>query len=290
MKKIVLLAAILSTITTLSAQQVVEDNFSQLRLSFGTPELATGDISLCGNKYLRISMPGYIAGGEVGMPEVPVSTNMLTIPFCSDIEVIVDNAVYDTVDFGTATMLLPMQPSRCKSDRSEPTVVINSEAYATDAFVGGPLVKVEVAGIARDRRLAQLTYSPVSVNPVTGKAVVCRKAEVTVRYINSDQTATEEHFRRYHTQAFSAGTTLNTLFSRKDLSSTTAPIRMVIMAPSSLRCKRLETFANWKRKQGMIVDMLYPDEQNLNTNGSMATYLKSLYTNATAEAPAPTGK
>ena len=288
MKKIVLFAAVLSAVTTLCAQQVVEDSFTQLRVSFGTPELATGDISLCGSKYLQLTMPGYIAGGEVGMPEVPVSNNMLTIPFCSDIEVIVDEAVYDTVDLGTATPLLPRQPSRSKSDRSEPTVTINSAAYATNAFFGSPLAKVEVAGIARDRRLAMLTFSPVSVNPVTGKAVVCRKAEVTVRYINPDQAATEEHFRRYHTPAFSAGSTLNTLFSTKGLSTTSLPIRMIIMAPSSLRCRRLETFANWKRTQGMLVDVVYTDEQGLNTNTAMANYLKGLYNNATEAAPAPT--
>lgn len=288
MKKIVLFAAILSTVTTLCAQQVVEDNFSQLRLSFGTPELSTGDVALCGDKYLQLTMPGYVAGGEVGMPEVPVSTSMLTIPFCSDIEVIVDEAYYDTVDLGTATTLLPLQPSRSKSDRSEPVVIKNNEAYATNAFVGGPLAKVEVAGIARDRRLATLTFAPVSVNPVTGKAVVCRKAEITVRYVNPDRAATEEHFRRYHTNAFSAGSTLNMLFSTKDISSTSAPIRMIIMAPSSLRCQRLETFANWKRTQGMLVDVVYTDEQGLGTNTAMANYLKGLYNNATATAPAPT--
>lgn len=289
MKKTIFpLALLLVASLTAGAQQVVEDNFSFLRLSFGSPELEMADVSLCGDKYLQLSIPGYIAGGEVGMPQLPVSTSMLTIPFCSDVEVVVDQVVYDTVDLGTTMTVLPLQPSRCKSDRSEPTVVINSAAYSSDAFIGGPLAKVEVAGIARDRRLAQLTISPVSVNPVTGKAVICRKAEITVRYVNPDQAATEEHFRRYHTQAFSAGTTLNTLFSTKDISSTAAPIRMVIVSPSSLRCQRLETFAKWKRTQGMMVDLIYTDEQGLTTNTAIANYLKGLYNNATAAAPAPT--
>ncbi len=287
MKKIVLFAALLSTITTLCAQQVVEDNFSQLRLSFGTPELATGDVTLCGDKYLQLSMPGYIPGGEVGSPAVPVSSSLLTIPFCSSVEVTVENAVYDTVHLGTATTMMPMQPSRSKSDRSEPVVHINSEVYSTDAFYGLPLASVEVVGIARDRRLAQLVFAPVKVNPVSGDAVVCVKADVIVRYVGVDQAATEEHFRRYHTPAFSAGETLNTLFDTKDASDAT-PIRMVILTPSSLKCKRLNAFADWKRTQGMMVDIVVTDEQGLSTNTAMANYLKGLYTNATAAAPAPT--
>ncbi len=289
MKKIILsLSLLLFMSLASSAQYVVEDSFSRLRLSFDTPDMTVGEVSLCGDKYLQLEMPGFIAGGEVGMPQLPVSTSMLTVPFCSDIEVDVEWAVYDTVDLGVAMQLAPLQPSRCKSDRSEPTVVINRDAYATDAFIGAPLAKVEVAGIARDRRLAQLVFSPVSVNPVTGKAVVCRKADITLRYVGVDSVATVEHFRRYHTQAFSAGTTLNTLFSPKDISSTSAPVRMVILSPSSLRCHRLDVFADWKRTQGLLVDVVYTDEQGLSSNTAIANYLKGLYNNATAAAPAPT--
>ena len=287
MKKIVLFAVILSAITTLGAQQVVEDNFSQLRLSFGVPELATGEVGLCGDKYLQLSMPGFIAGGEVGNPEVPVSTSLLTIPFCSAVEVTVESAYYDTVHLGSSLLPLPLQPSRSKSDRSEPVVHINREVYAADAFCGLPLASVEVIGIARDRRLAQLVFSPVSVNPVSGDVVVCRKADIKVRYIDADSAATVEHYNRYHTQAFSAGNTINTLLDTKGVSSA-MPIRMVILTPSSLKCNRLESFANWKRTQGMLVDIVVTDERGLNTSTAIANYLKDLYTNATAAAPAPT--
>lgn len=287
MKKIVLFAVVLSAITTLGAQQVMEDNFSHLRLSFGVPDLETVEVGLCGGKYLQLSMPGFIAGGEVGSPEVPVSTSLLTIPFCSDVEVTVENVYYDTVRLGSSLTMLPLQPSRSKSDRSEPVVHINRDVYSTDAFCGLPLASVEVIGIARDRRLAQLVFSPVSVNPVSGDVVVCRKADIKVRYIDADSAATVAHFRRYHTPAFSAGSTINTLLDPKG-SADALPIRMVILAPSSLKCSRLNAFANWKRTQGMLVDVVITDEKGLSSNTAIANYLKGLYTNATAAAPAPT--
>lgn len=287
MKKVLSLALVLLLVGVLRAQHVGEDNFNRLTVSFTTPTLVTDGIALGDGKYLQLSIDGYVEGGEVGAPALPVSYSLLTIPFCSGVDVAVENAVYDTLHFGTSLPLLPRQPSRSKSDRSEPGVVVDKAVYSTDAFVGNPLAAVETVGVARDRNLAQLVYSPVRVNPVTGDVIVCRSADVTLTYVNPDAQATIEHFRRYYTPAFSGGQSINQLFGTKDI-TTTLPVRMVIVANSSFRCKRLDTFAQWKRSQGMLVDIFYFDEQGISTNTSIANYLKGLYTNATAAAPAPT--
>jgi hypothetical protein len=278
----ILLAADLSA----QAQVVTADNFDRLQVRYETPRLTTHTMPFDGGKATVLDLEGYIDGGLYGSPAIPVRTDVITVPFCQSISVEVTDAVYDTIVIENANFY-PLQPSRSKSQLEDPDPVVDAQRYATNEFWGLPTARVEVEGIARDRRLATLVFSPVRVNPVSGQVIVCRRATVTVTYNEPDVQGTLDYYSRYHSPAFSTGQTLNRLFTAKDV-STSAPLRMVIVAPGTLRCHSLATFADWKRRQGMLVDLVYMDEQGLSTNTSVANYLKGLYTNATADAPAPT--
>ena len=299
MKKIFLVAALLSPFTfhlsPCHAQAVVSDGFDRLQVAYKTavPELQSSDN---GWNHVLLTLPGYTSGGEEGSPALPVRTDVIEVPFCDNIVVKVENAVYDTLQFSQYHVFAPLQPSRSKSDTSRRDLVVNEKVYATNAFFGQPLATVEVMGVARDRRLALLHYSPVQVNPVTGQVVVCRSADVTVTYVGSDADRTVSHYQRYHSPAFSVGTTLNNLYSTQAAKqssnqaikqSSNQAIRMVIAVPNALRCEAIEQFANWKRRQGMMVDLLYYQDMDISSNTALAEYLTSLYTNATDEAPAP---
>ena len=283
MKKTLVTALALLALCTANAQAVIEDSFTTLKVNYFTPELDLSDVTLFGVSCLAPSIEGYHLGGQVGSPALPVRTDIIAIPFCAKVHVTVANAVYDTLDCTASLPWMPLQPDRSKSDRSTPTLTLDKEVYATDAFVGGHTATVEVLGVARDRRLAKLTFAPVRVNPVTGQYIICRKADVIVTYEETDSAATISLYERYHTPAFNSGNTLNRLFSSKGVHSS-APTRMVIVAPASLRCQKLEQFADWKRRQGFLVDVAYKDESNV----AIAAYLKNFYDNSTFESPAPT--
>lgn len=266
----------------MAAQHVLIDNFNQLKVVYDTPKpsIAVAD-------YVRVDMEGYTYGGEMGAPALPVSTTLLTVPFCDKIEVMVENAVYDTMPLPEGT-LMPLMPSNCKSDRGPKSVTLDEQVYSTDAFYGRPLATVTQLGIGRDRNYAVLHFSPVSVNPVSKKMIVCRSADVTLRYHGSDAAATVSHYERYHTPAFSMGATLNSLgigsYGPKG-GPKTAALRMVIVAPQSLECTALDDLVAWKRAQGMLVDMMYIPSGT--TAASVAATLKQLYEAASDDAPAP---
>ena len=281
-----LTATLLAAGLSAQAQVVTADNFDRLQVRYETPGLTTHTMPFDGGKATVLDLEGYIDGGLYGSPAIPVRTDVITVPFCQSISVEVTDAVYDTIVIENANFY-PLQPSRSKSQLEDPDPVVDAQRYATNEFWGLPTARVEVEGIARDRRLATLVFSPVRVNPVSGQVIVCRRATVTVTYNEPDVQGTLDHYSRYHSPAFSTGQTLNRLFTAKDV-STSAPLRMVIVAPGTLRCHSLATFADWKRRQGLLVDLVYMDEQGLGTNTSVANYLKGLYTNATADAPAPT--
>ena len=271
---------------SLRAQVVTVDNFDRLQVRYETPQLSFHTVPFNGDKATVLELEGFISGGLYGAPAIPVRTDVITVPFCQSISVDVTDAVYDTLSLELAN-LYPLQPSRSKSQLVDPEPVIDAQRYAADEFWGLPTARVEVEGIARDRRLATLVFSPVRVNPVTGQVILCRRATITVNYNDVDQQGTLDHYSRYHSPAFTTGATLNSLFTTKDATNS-APLRMVIMSPGNFRCHSLSAFANWKRRQGMMVDLVFMDDMGFSSNSDVANYLKGLYTNATAEAPAPT--
>lgn len=288
MKKTILSALLLTTIFALQAQDVKENNFSQLSLSFNAPDLNITSTDLGGIKYMQMTAADYDLSGTVGSPALPVFSRLIEIPFCSDIDVKVCNAVYDTVAAPAALRWLPLQPAPCKTDRGIKDV-IDEAVYSTNSFVSMPLASVTDIAVARDRRIATLTIAPVAINPVTGQYIVCRSAEITVNYIDADPDATQSYYERYHTPAFSLTSSLNDLYASSSKSvRTAAPTRMVIAVPASLNCRAVNNFANWKRRCGMLVDVVVYGTGSLTSNTALANYFKSLYEDATADAPAPT--
>lgn len=286
MKRIILAAAALLVTLAPKAQELTKDTYRQLSVSYSAPQPLFEATDLCSQKLLYPALEGYALGGEHGSPAVPYLSTLVVIPFCDTFSISVTNAVYDTVDLPAQLDLLPAQPPRSKSDTSALVLVRNKEVYSTDAYSGLPLASLLVAGTARDRRLAHLRFAPVSINPVSRRAIVCRKADITVTYYGADSAATVDHYRRYHTPAFSIGSTLNSLgLSSK---STTSPLRLSIILQENLNCRRLQAFADWKRRQGMIVDILTSNRSGSGVRTDLAAELKALYDNATAENPAPT--
>ena len=280
MKKIVILVSIvLFATTSVWAQRLLVDNFDQVKLHFASPtiQIDSGD-------YLSLSADDYVPGGQLGAPALPTKGVLLTIPFCDSIEVTVENARYDTIDlpFG---VLMPLQPSRAKSGLEQP-FVFDKEVYEADAYFGLPLARVVPMGTGRDRRYAQLVYSPVRVNPISGKMIVCRNAEVTVHFVGSDEGTTVKHYERYHTPAFSLAPTVNRLFTSPKDVCVSAPVRMVVLAPERLACSAINDFVDWKRIQGLRVDLIYVE--NGISAEAIAESLHQMYDTATYENPAPT--
>ena len=265
---------------------VLNDNWQSLQVKFNTPLLQYGETTVDGQPFTTVTLDGYLPSAAVGAPSLPTFSRLIEVPLCKDFEVKVTQAAYDTIQLPGAR-LMPTQPSRSKSDTTPARLVIDSKIYATDAFYGQEESTVEPVGIARDRSLARLQFSPVRYNPVRGQLIVCRHAVVTVRYTGADKDATLSLFNRYHSPAFSIGNgALNNLYPKSV--SSTAPIRYLIVAHSSFR-GQLENFVQWKRRKGYLTDIVYTDTPGVGaTTASISSYLQSQYTNATASNPAPT--
>lgn len=277
----------LALFTTANAQdiKILHDDCDYLQIQVVTSRPYITTTLQNGSVYSEITLDGFVNRGEIGRPKLPVMHRNIEVPVCDDIVVEISNTVFDTID-AIAHRVVPQQRPRSKSDTSARTVVIDDKAYMTDSFYRMPLAAINYLGTARDRRLATLDFAPVSYNPVSGQIVVCRQADITIRFTNSDRKATEQLYRRYHSPAFSVGPTLNNLPTKAV--RTTAPVRMVIVSAPAFR-DRLDNFVNWKRLTGFIVDVVYTDDASVGTTTtSISNYLRNLYTEATEQNPAPT--
>lgn len=277
-----------ATMTTAQAQKVVHDDYNRLQVEFTTGELKVGEATMGGETYSTLSIEGYLSPSEVGFPSLPVYSRLVEVPLCDGFEVEVTDAVYDTIEatqIGLRHPVIPVQPSRSKSDTMRHTPVVGMD-YSVDAYCGTPTAQVEEAGVARDRRLARLQYSPVRYNPVTGTFIICRQATVTVYYTGADREATLTMFERYHSPAFGGTPVLNSLYPKSV--STTAPVRYLIVANSMFR-GQLDTFVEWKRRKGYLTDIVYTDSAAVGTTTtSIQAFIQSQYNDATATCPAPT--
>ncbi len=287
LQRVLFLLVVFLSVSPLHAQnyRITNDNYQSLTVTVTTGEVTFEDVTVDGQPFILLAADGLNTPSEEGSPNLPLFSRLIEVPLCQSFEVTVSGMEFDTLMLPRRVM--PLQPSRSKSDTIYHPLLINEKVYSTDAFYGTPVAMVEPVGIARDRQLARLQFTPLQYNPVRGQLVVCRQATVTVRYIKPDETATLALFNRYHSPAFVSGAlTLNSLYPKSV--STTAPIRYLIVAHSMFR-GQLDTFVQWKRRKGFLTDIVYTDEAAVgSTSSSIQAYIRSQYTNATAANPAPT--
>lgn len=303
MKKTFLYAVILGLLMSLtgitSAQtfHLLQGGYDGASFTVTVPMPTVKTQKILNSQYAVLSFEGATHLFREGEPDLPVLSQVIEIPLCSDVKVSVSGVQTKTLSLselsglpsGIATQLLPMQPLPSKSDLAPLPFVIDSALYATDSFYAAPEVAwVDRIGVARDRNLAVLRVSPLSYNPVTGEMVLVTSLQVTLTYEGADESATRELHRRYYSPAFSVGNNVMATLPADKTVADAAPLHYLIVAHNSFR-GALDEFVAWKQRRGMIVTLAYTGDQGVGTTStSIADYIKSFYTNATDELPAPT--
>lgn len=275
--------------------KINENNYSKLTISFFPGEITSMEVKTDKGHFTRLVMDGYHNSSEVGLPELPVMVKLIEIPLCDDLEFTVIPGDFDLVDassLGVMHPVFPAQPSYEKSYEGPVELVISEEAYATNGFWGPERARVERGGVMRHMNLASVFVSPVEYNPVTGQFKIYRSLDVEIRYKEPDLPATYEMKKLHANAFFSLGeerviNSLTALPAQRD-ALVKAPVKYLIVAHSMFR-EYLNEFIRWKQRKGFIVEAVYTDDPRVgSTTESIQQYLKSQYSNATVENPAPT--
>lgn len=295
-KNILMFGVVLMLVSSTFAQHfnVTRNDYEQVNITFTAADIQVAVEKTQQGCFSKIEMEDYGLSTQVGYPQLPVMSKLLQVPVCDSVIATVTNAQYvemDAAELGIFNTLYPAQPSYSKSYVGVRQFAINNEVYSKDAFYAEPLVRVEKSGIMRDVCLANIYVSPVAYNPVTKKVRVYRNIEVEVSYVNANIPATYELQTKYGSPMFqSAAEVVANPMPRTREEFNDAPVKYLIVAHSMFQNNAdLQDFVNWKKRMGYIVEVAYTSDPNVGTtNTSIRNFVKSKYTNATAENPAPT--
>ncbi len=267
MKKAILLLAVMGLLTmTATAQQceVLRSDMTQVQLHFtaGVPQVNTAEYLR--HEFTTVTLSGYASLNETGKPALPAMTKLVEVALGSGLTYTIDAMRADTLDgalLGISRPVMPAQPSRSKSDFSPLILHQDAVVYATDAYYGAPVITLEAAGVARDRNLARITFTPIQWNPVTNQVIVVKELTVSVSQRQADLVATRRMQRLHHSPLYQTGNAVCNSIAPKD-NHTTTPLRYTIIAYSGFRGE-LDEFATWKTRQGYMVDLVYTDDANV---------------------------
>ncbi|MDY5969204.1 MAG: C25 family cysteine peptidase [Bacteroidales bacterium] len=269
---------------------VKQSSYGGVTLQFAAPKFKPQTFQYGSDLYSVPSMEGFGLAGVLGTPALPEMVKLVELPLGGEASVDIVQALYDTLPaqaLGIALPIMPLQPSRSKNDTSPFVLLKDERAYATNTFYGNNAITVKNIGIARDRNLAEVHYMPLRYNPVTGQVILCKQITVSVSTQNADIASTQEMKRRYHSDAFASASGVANRLGNKEANHS-APLHYLIVANGMFR-NQLNDFIAWKRRQGMLVTVGYTDDANVgSTSNSIKAYIKSFYTNATEQRPAPT--
>ena len=270
--------------------RVLQSDYSQITLKFKSGQLKATPVTLGDKLFDALVMNDFSSQTAAGLPALPSTVRIIEVPLGQGLKFSVTSISCDTIDgssVGLINPVVPAQPSRSKSDTSAFRLRQDLSAYQSSSFLGSPAIELQEMGVSRDRNLARVVFNPVTWNPSTNQLVVVREITIAVSQTNADIDGTKRMKRIHSNPVFNSGVeTINSL-GRKD-ANTNVPLRYTIVAHSSFR-GALDDFANWKRRKGFLVDLVYTDDANVGTTTtSIRNYIMGLYTNATETSPAPT--
>lgn len=292
MKKSILLVSFLVILTALFAENskpftVKENSYQKIVISFAIDGLKaeqTGD-------YVSLTAQDYALSREVGKPALPLLVKMIEIPLCENVNVkytLSDAANLNFALISPENQIIPAQPSYSKSYKGERKFEKDIETYSKNEFYSLEPVRLEQNGVLRNINLATLYISPVKYNPVTGEVVVYNNIDVEITFEGADIAATQEMKNLHKSRYFASDRVVINPFKNDSKDNYSAPVKYLIVSHSMFK-GQFDDFVNWKKRKGFMVEVAYTDEANVGTTyNSIASFIKSKYTEATPENPAPT--
>lgn len=276
-----------------TAVQVSQDNMQGLKAALTYSGATTITVETPKGTFNELGIPNAYWTGKIGQPKLPATKQLIEIPFGATVSARVINSTvteYKLSDYGIKNRIMPVQPSLRKDENADEVQFVYDEAiYSQDEFISHETVSVDILGVMRSYRIARLTVSPVSYNPVQGIVRVMNDIEIELTYTNGDEQLTEfvkastisPYFDVIHKSL------MNTLDhdypDHPDL--TTYPIKYLIVADRMFE-NDLAPFIEWKTMKGFNVVVAYTDEIGATYN-QIQSYVHEQYNNGTPDDPAP---
>ena len=157
-------------------------------------EVSQESISVEGESFTKLEIPGWDQLNEPGAPALPYKVVMIGVPFGADLVIDVKVGKSRTIDLGAP--VVPAQ-SQVLADgwTSEVEALtfpevktqtrMDLDIYGEDTAYPGVLAKTNNDGIMRGQRIAAIAVYPVQYNPTENSLVIYDEMWVEVRFTHS---------------------------------------------------------------------------------------------------------
>lgn len=301
---ILVILSLLAVLTGQSRQLMLSEKGSQTTLTelndfgfsilYSVGSLELEPIQTKGGDFTRLSIEGYGLSQRIGEPGLPSSNRIIAVPLGAKVSFDIlrkEEISISREESRLQSRIMPTQAPVSKSaDSSQIVFDFNGGLYRKNSLLGTELFRAEEIGILRGVRLFSISFEPVRYNPVTAELQVCLQAEIKVNFAQPDLAATRELRERTASHEFEqlyAKTIFNWNPDRASL--VRQPTKMLILCPPAY-VGTMQTYVDWKRKQGYIVNLVTVGSGATVANNVSAiqSYMQGLWNSATTGNPAPT--
>ncbi len=173
-----------------AAPRVTETHADGLIFEIDVPLPAMEEVQVDGQIFQRLSLPGYVAAGAAGQPELPQTSVMLGIPAEGGVELrILDAKVEDLPGFHivypSPEHVVQRDPDSGAADPLagvQEQFIWDAAAYSLDQFQPAAVVSVDETAFVRGQRMARVLIHPVQYNPVQGALRVYRTLRIEATF------------------------------------------------------------------------------------------------------------
>ncbi|MGC9054127.1 MAG: C25 family cysteine peptidase, partial [Candidatus Hydrogenedens sp.] len=233
--------------------------------------------------FTKIIIPGMGTSGSIGNPELPAWRRYIELP---------SNATNVSLAYEEQTLpeelkiqypLYPVQPPWEKREGvQKPKLTKNNNVYNSNEKQGEKVAEIEPFGNVRGKNLYQITYYPISYEPLNSKIYITKNLLLTIRWDTPKTFSSRDkkYFSKYIDDLWEPFI-LNSspLMEKSESKSYNIPVGMlVIVASSFVGNSKLNEWVQWKTQRGFITTV--ENVANIGTNATaIRDYIKQAYTN-----------
>jgi hypothetical protein len=262
---------------------IINYSISELNIKSYTDENGT---------FYRIAVPGHTPSSDVGKPEFPVLSRLITIPGNCTYKISITDVRTSKIKPSRQKIkgiLFPAQESETKDTQNrKPIFSMDKRLYAARSFLKSDTVKIEYLGTARHKNLANLSISPVRYNPHTNILEIITSMKIEIAFIKAGNKYSKASLPEsiVFNETLGKGV-LN--YNSNDLITgySDKPVRMIILTDTAFK-KHLAPLIRWKTQKGFRVEVLYKGAGLAGNNyTALRDTLTKIYNSSTAENPPP---
>ena len=255
-----------------------------ITLQAAAPGVTVGQITISGQNYLQLSGNGYVQGGEIGAPALPVVFAEVEVPAGAEVSLEVLALTSQSTSLqaqGLIGQIAPRQPAQPKCGQALAEVPPDSQIYAQTSLYPAESVRIVDEYTVRGHRVLQLEFWPVRYAPATGELETTSEITFRLNLTGGDRAAARAEMDRLNSSGFNAiyaSRVLNYNLGQPLVQPKTGENYLIITADAY--ASGLSDYISLKQAQGYDVSVATISQVGGNTTTAIKNYIKAQYSGA----------